>query len=335
MGYDTLGMGVLYFLATLTFFAAVLALDYNFSSGQPLSTIVNQKLHAWIQDAPTLQWAFPEMSPKSDLLPRVHDEVALLRDDFDSLRSLVYDIRQDRGTENGDIVLLREEVLGLRARMDELIERIERTSEEVGRLVYLEGEVFRLSRDFVAQPDYALSAAGTYVLQELVAVSGRLSEDWMEAEKIVDGKTGVGTCWSFPGEQAQVGLHLSVRVHIEQISIDHIPKELVQSLDHAPKEIVIWGVVDEENQLISQHPALPIILADLQMPLTVPELQVVPLATILYSVTSKTHVQTFPVLDYISKSSAHFQKIIVQVASNYGAKNTCVYRVRVHGAQHE
>lgn len=196
-------------------------------------------------------------------------------------------------------------------------------------LALLELKVYQLSCDFVTWPDYALHAAGRYILQEFTAVNRMSSEGWKEAEKILDNQIGVAACRSYPGEKAQVGIHLAAHMHIKQISIDHIPKELVPSSNHAPQDIIIWGIVDEENTSITQHPSL----SDVSLLIKSPTTHTVPLAVITYNLTLATHVQTFPVLEYVLGSSVQFQDLIIQIKRNYSAESTCIYRVCVHGTK--
>lgn len=270
----------------------------------------------------------------------LHKELPLLQKGLDDLKTLILETK-------ADIAHLQSDVLNIKVLSNELkdgvlfkglVDVVQSSLAPVGfRLSHLELEVYQLSQDFVAWPDYALLATGGHILQELTAVNGTSGEDWKDAEKMLDGKVDVSACWSFHGDKAQAGLYLASRVHIDQVSIDHIPKELVPSADHAPKEIIVWGIVDAENIAIAQHASLPSVLSSLPThpPLMEsPSTHVVPLAVILYDLISPSHVQTFPVLDYLLESSADFQKIIVQVVSNYGAESTCIYRIRVHGTQH-
>lgn len=76
--------------------------------------------------------------------------------------------------------------------------------------------------------------------------------------------------WTIRLELLHTGLTLVKRCrseyiwqHIDQISIDHVPKELIPSSNHAPWDIIVWGIVDEENNSIMQHPSLADVFSSL------------------------------------------------------------------------
>ena len=56
-----------------------------------------------------------------------------------------------------------------------------------------------------------------------------------------------------------------------------------------------------------------------------------PLAVVEYDIHSSFHIQTFLIDPAVMRSSIWFGAFVLEVRSNWGATNTNIYRVGIHG----
>jgi hypothetical protein len=137
----------------------------------------------------------------------------------------------------------------------------------------IDAALLRYSKDTLARTDYALFTAGgrvvpsitsdTLVLKPVSALS-----KWLGGKRDVEGRppatalhpdTSVGSCWPFQGGQGQLGVLLSRRAVITEITVEHAAKELALDVSTAPKAIEVvselndalakrqWGVIESES----------------------------------------------------------------------------------------
>ncbi|KAJ3893200.1 hypothetical protein GG344DRAFT_43704 [Lentinula edodes] len=177
-----------------------------------------------------------------------------------------------------------------------------------------------------------------------------------------------GLCWPFPGSHGQLGIALAAPVVVDSVTIDHVAAETASKRRSAPREIEVWGLVEGRENihkvkewregLITQRQAknaarergeeqdfnhLDDLLGtselDVPYPSTLPKSPTyIRLASFTYDIHSPSHIQTFPVLPYLSKygklgeAGVDFGVVVLVVRSNWGMEEyTCLYRVRVHG----
>ncbi|TFK60923.1 hypothetical protein BDN72DRAFT_778820 [Pluteus cervinus] len=208
----------------------------------------------------------------------------------------------------------------------------------LARVQALEAALFRLSRDHVAQQDFAYRYAGAHVIEDLTTPTPHLTtgKDHINpAFAALDDDTRVGRCWRIPGKTGQLGIELIARVMISAITVDHVPKELVFDTNHAPRDIVLWGVIDEENYgslKAINGSAVPFPPLPHATPLIGNiSTNVVPLSKFRYNTSDPNSIQTFAVSEAVISSGVAFSRVIVDIVNNWGSTWTCLYRIRIHG----
>ena len=117
----------------------------------------------------------------------------------------------------------------------------------------VDAAILKYSKDTLATPDYALFTAGARVVPSitsdtlLLRSAPRLGK-WLAGMKDVEGRSPatalhpdntVGSCWPFQGNQGQLGVLLSRRIVVSDITIEHAAKELSPDITTAPKSIEV------------------------------------------------------------------------------------------------
>jgi hypothetical protein len=156
-------------------------------------------------------------------------------------------------------------------------------------------------------------------------------------ESALDADLQPGSCWMMGAPTGHLGVALPLPVFITNITIDHIPWELVPSIGDAPRSVVVWGLL-ENAHLVANYGAL--LRSDLQPPKAAMEAAVslnsrstfVELARLEYNISQdKSHVQSVPVHSAVLAAKRPFEIVLLEVKSNWGRDHTCLYRFRVHG----
>lgn len=121
----------------------------------------------------------------------------------------------------------------------------------------VDAAILKYSKDTLATPDYALFTAGARVVPSitsdtlLLKAAPRLGK-WFAGMQDVEGRSpatalhpdnSVGSCWPFKGDKGQLGVLLSRRVVISDITIEHAAKELSPDIRTAPKAIEVVSVL--------------------------------------------------------------------------------------------
>ncbi|KAH6614208.1 UNC-like C-terminal-domain-containing protein [Boeremia exigua] len=138
-----------------------------------------------------------------------------------------------------------------------------------------------------------------------------------------------GECWcAAPNPMkgyARLGVSLPRYMFPKQVTVEHAPMSMspTGNIEKAPRNIELWA---ETDQPIEQHYGHShnkcLDPGDLR------ELGYVCLGSFKYNIHASNHVQTF---DLDAQLTVPTSKVVVQVTSNWGAPNTCIYRVRLHG----
>lgn len=145
-----------------------------------------------------------------------------------------------------------------------------------------------------------------------------------------------GMCWPFSGSHGQLGIQLVRAIHVEAITIDHVPAVLALSgVGAAPREMEAWGVLQtpEERRQLAQWRAQRARTEDgTEEPTPVPPSPAhVYLGAFVYD-TAGAAIQTFPVSSEGAAFPLPLRVVQLNVLSNHGLRDyTCLYRVRVHG----
>ena len=166
----------------------------------------------------------------------------------------------------------------------------------------------------------AASAPLRWVMQRMMASTGNppttALQSWDEP----------GDCWcSAPNEasngKAQLGIQLGEPIVPTQLTIEHPPRTSLPEDDirSAPQSVELW--------VESKAPALVRFNYDGERCEDGPEGWQC-LGKVRYDPKGFNHVQTF-LLD--GEAQTPVDKVLVRITSNWGAPNTCLYRVRLHG----
>lgn len=138
-----------------------------------------------------------------------------------------------------------------------------------------------------------------------------------------------GDCWcAAPNPMrgyARLGVSLPRYMYPKQVTMEHAPMSMSPNgnIGNAPRNIELWAETDQPiKQLYGQGHNECLDPGDLKGH------GYVCLGKFKYNVHASNHIQTF---DLDSELSVPTSRVVVQVTSNWGAPNTCIYRVRLHG----
>lgn len=223
------------------------------------------------------------------------------------------------------------------------------------------------SKDILARPDFALHSAGAQVIPSLTSATYGISPDGVVGKAVgfVTGSgyaTGLspinalhpqnyaGRCWPFQGSEGQLGVKLSRRAYVSDITIDHLAKEVAFDLRTTPRQMEVWGLVEGQDNLAKvagwltdrrrrRSDAFESGLAmdpkdeEWEVPKHIPkDAQYIRIAKFLYDVHSTRNIQTFPVDSEVRALGVDFGVVVLVVKNNWGGPEyTCLYRFRVHG----
>lgn len=205
----------------------------------------------------------------------------------------------------------------------------------------VEAIVRKALRGPVLRRDFVLKADGGKIIPQLTADASKGSRVAAEETTsfspdiiLEDGLT-IGRCWNAT-VPAQVGLSSSSLIHPTNVTIDHIPAELAADIGTAPRRMILWGMVEgginlfryktfsvvEKSKGVSGRYG-PSISGD--------QATFLSLAVFDYSISADFHIQTFPIFEHVVQSRMDFGVFVLEILDSWGAKNVCIYRVRVHG----
>jgi SUN domain-containing protein 1/2 len=135
-----------------------------------------------------------------------------------------------------------------------------------------------------------------------------------------------GDCWCSAVDptgkgQAQLAVSLRLPVFPKQVTVEHLPMSMVPAGDisTAPREVEFWVQTDQpvrqhyhsRNDKCSDGPQGWTCMGAFK-----------------YNIHGSNHVQTF---DLDAEVSVPVNRVMIRVISNWGAKHSCIYRVRLHG----
>ncbi|KAH9015190.1 hypothetical protein EDB84DRAFT_1527293 [Lactarius hengduanensis] len=224
-------------------------------------------------------------------------------------------------------------------------------TELIGHLV--DTAVSRYSKDTIAKADFALSSSGASVIPSLTSDTLEIVPQglWQQAVATVTGngyaigrppitalhyEAHNGHCWPFVGDQGQLGVLLALPVRIEEITVDHVARDVAWDMRSAPRKMEVWGFVEGAQNLdkvVAWEAAR--IEAGLEVPtqpMSLPHSsKYLRIAQFEYDVDASNAVQTFPVDEDIRGLGLDFGIVVLRVLSNWGKEFTCLYRFRVHG----
>ncbi|KAF3003647.1 hypothetical protein E8E13_008040 [Curvularia kusanoi] len=138
-----------------------------------------------------------------------------------------------------------------------------------------------------------------------------------------------GDCWCASPNPirgyARLAVSLPRRVFPKQVTVEHAPMSMspTGNIKNAPRNIELWAETSQPiKHLYGDSYNKCLDPGDLR------GLGYVCLGAFKYNIHASNHVQTF---DLDAELTSSTSRVVVQVTSNWGAPNTCIYRVRLHG----
>jgi len=221
----------------------------------------------------------------------------------------------------------------------------------------VDAAVSLMNKDSIAKPDYAMFSGGARVIPQLTSPVFEVKPPGtgFSLKGLWSGKGGFygrspvtalhpdnhnGQCWPFAGQSGRLGVALAAPIYVEEITIDHLAKEVAFDMRAAPRQIEVWGMVEgtdnaEKVKAWKDDLAAKELVGPDDIPYP-PELPKNPeflrLANFTYDINNSKNIQTFPVDSEIKKLGVDFGIVVLRVLSNWGRQEySCVYRFRVHG----
>lgn len=238
----------------------------------------------------------------------------------------------------------------------------------IGHMV--DSAVSRRGRDWIAKPDFALNSGGANVIPALTSDTLEVKPEGLKALLgLVTGQgSGVigrppvtalhhenhnGHCWPFAGAEGHLGVQLAYPAYIEEVSVDHVAREVAWDLRSAPREMELWGLIEGKDnfekvrqwkvaktvgrmqrEAEDADEALSEVTLDEEedYPQFLPRNAMwIRIASFEYDVKRDEEVQTFPVDEEVKALGIDFGVVVLSIKNNWGREFTCLYRLRVHG----
>jgi len=219
--------------------------------------------------------------------------------------------------------------------------------------------VSTLSKDMIAKADFALHSGGARVIPSLTSPTLEIKPKGFP-RRLYGLVTGSGYalgrppvtalhhelhnghCWPFAGQEGQLGVVLAAPILVEEVTIDHLAREIAYDVRSAPRQMEVWGMVEGKDNIErlkvwkearQSIDGAHVDVDDVIYPKTLPKVpEYVRLANFTYDIHAVDHVQTFSVDPEIRSLGVDFGVVVLRVLSNWGVDEfTCLYRFRVHG----
>ncbi|KAF7732349.1 hypothetical protein EC973_005245 [Apophysomyces ossiformis] len=204
----------------------------------------------------------------------------------------------------------------------------------------VESIIQKYQQDTLNQPDFALASRGARIIPSLTSPTYTVypRHYWMRGISKLTGfgrrtaaspwtaltpNMQAGECWAMDGTSGTLAIELSQPLAIQQITIEHLTRQMAINLSSAPKDIEVWGLKRVPGGLFRRT----------NRPWETKDPNAVFLGSFRYDIKRSTPIQTF---DLDTKDYVIFRAVLIRVVSNWGNDAyTCLYRVRVHGIPEE
>ncbi|KAF6755466.1 hypothetical protein DFP72DRAFT_1067747 [Ephemerocybe angulata] len=231
------------------------------------------------------------------------------------------------------------------------------------------------SKDTLAKPDFALHSAGGRVIPSLTSPTYEIRPSTLRGSVLgaltgngyavghppvtaIEPSLHAGRCWPMQGVRGQLGVALAMPVYVEEVSVDHVAREIAFDMRTAPREMEVWGLVEGQDNIERLRRWREERVAERRAevekeggsvdaeweegewkrmregyPESLPRNpEYVRLARFVYDIHAPRHVQTFKVDEGVREMGIDFGVVVGRVLSNWGHESyTCLYRLRVHG----
>ncbi|CAA7266875.1 unnamed protein product [Cyclocybe aegerita] len=225
----------------------------------------------------------------------------------------------------------------------------------------VDNAVTRVGKDGIAKADYAMHSGGARVVPSLTSPTLEIKPNGFTAQ-VMSLFTGSGSaigrmpvvalhpdshnglCWPFAGQQGQLGVALAAPVFVEEVTVDHLSKDVAYDMRSAPREMEVWGMVEgkdnigrlkawKDERATRKEMGQVDEYESVVYPKTLPNHpEYIRLANFTYDIHAPQYVQTFPVDPEIKALGIDFGIVALRVLNNWGRDEyTCLYRFRVHG----
>ncbi|KAI6098765.1 hypothetical protein EDD16DRAFT_1527123 [Pisolithus croceorrhizus] len=186
--------------------------------------------------------------------------------------------------------------------------------------------------------DYALWSNGGVVLSSLT--SPHRYDSWVNrligkigsVQAVLEDDLQEGACWHLPNRLGQIAIAFQDVVHVTHVMVDHIPAELTNAIEIAPHKLLLWGMVDGEDNLAKYHSLRSGTTGPLRDLLTarmVPALSCgmpfVPLVSFDYNIHAANHTQLFPIPDSVVAAGMDFGVVVLEILDNWDGELMCLY----------
>ncbi|KAI5998452.1 hypothetical protein EDC04DRAFT_2548592, partial [Pisolithus marmoratus] len=192
--------------------------------------------------------------------------------------------------------------------------------------------------------DYALRRNGGIVLSSLTSFHAydswvnRLLGKTRSAHAALEDDLQEGACWCLPERRGQIAVAFRDVVRITHVMLDHIQAGLTNATEIAPRKLLLWGLVDGEDNLVKYHflrNSATGTLRELLTAHTAPALSrgmsFIPLLSFDYNIHAINHTQLFPILDSVTATNMDFGVVVLEILDNWGGELTCLYQVGIYG----
>ncbi|KAI6006084.1 hypothetical protein EDD15DRAFT_2154664 [Pisolithus albus] len=193
--------------------------------------------------------------------------------------------------------------------------------------------------DVVTAFDFASLDVGVYHLPAITS-RGKLSHNGsldLALTPILDE----GDCWLLPQPTGHLGIRLASPVAVMHFSIEHAAILMMNQWRDEPRSMILWGFLEGVSNIGRFHgspqlrglsysqPAVEVMEACKKAH---PYGFFVELAHVRYDpLDEANNRQTFPIHPDMHAAGLDFGIVVLEIWSNWGAENTCLYGFRIHG----
>ena len=213
--------------------------------------------------------------------------------------------------------------------------------------------LLRYAKDALGWPDYALFSGGARIVPKLteatrvmrppgvlnawLAKNARQNAPARGPAMALEPTLTPGACWPFNGPQAQLGIALSRRVVVSNVTLEHVSRDVAigRNVGSAPTDFELWAEVADPAHMarLAAHRS-----GRRQQRGTIREKpSTLLLAEGTYRIDQPDFRQTFPVLDEAAELAIPVDIVVLRILGLHGGNEGpgCLYRVRVGGVESE
>ena len=138
-------------------------------------------------------------------------------------------------------------------------------------------------------------------------------------------------CWPIRNSSGQLGFMLSEMILVTHVTIDHLARDMTSDISSAPRRMVLWGVIDGEDNMDKVKSVLKATGDELSGPPITGGYTYIKLQSFSYDIDAPFHIQTFPMIESVVALGLDIGVLVLEILDNWGGPSTCLYRVRIHG----